>query len=535
MERQWRGGHEGRMRRFIATKANVLALSLIILGFLFILNFLSSQHFVRFDLTEGKRYSLAPSTRRIVSRLDDLVRAEVYFSKKLPPHLQSVKSDVRDMLSELRAYSKGNLEFTFIDPGDDEDLKRKVRMLGVPQVQVNVIEHDKAQVINAYMGMVFLYADKKEAIPVVQDIEDLEYEIMTCLLKLTQDEKKEVGLLVLDKSEKPFEPFSGIVESLEGLYKVTKVSEEEDIPKDLDALVVISPKEVSEKRRFEIDQYIMRGGKVLFLVDQIEMETGTLRATVRKTGIANLLRNLGVEVRKNLVLDRSMARARFSSGFVSFILPYPFWPKALSKNFDKTHPVVRKLEGLVFPWTSSIELVEGEKDLKMRELVKTTEYAWEQEGYFILDPQQRFSPPKERSQKTLVVSITGRPKSLYRKLNPPKEVKEKEVIEVGKKETQIVVCANSRFVTNFFAGQFKQNLVFFMNLVDWLVMGEDLIGIRSRQSLDRPIKDIPDAMKTVLKFGTIFGVPILVVVFGLIRFWMRKRIRQAVGAYYESE
>jgi len=94
-------------------------------------------------------------------------------------------------------------------------------------------------------------------------------------------------------------------------------------------------------------------------------------------------------------------------------------------------------------------------------------------------------------------------------------------------ESQIVVIGNSRFISNNFLTQFKDNQVFLLNIVDWLTLGEQLIGIRSRGATDRPLKEIKEYEKTLIKSLNMFGVPLLLILFGMLRFYLRRRKKRA--------
>ena len=98
-------------------------------------------------------------------------------------------------------------------------------------------------------------------------------------------------------------------------------------------------------------------------------------------------------------------------------------------------------------------------------------------------------------------------------------------------ETQLVVVGSSAFVTDDFTRQFPTSRVFFLNTIDWLTMGGDLIGIRSRGVADRPLKEIYEGAKRAVKFLNVFAIPILVILYGLVRVYARRRARKLYGTY----
>ena len=251
---------------------NTLAFILVVFGIVALINFLSSRRFIRADLTAEKRYTISQSTKKVLKRLDDIVTIDAYFSRQ-PARVAQIRQSVRDMLEEYRAFSK-NLQINFIDPAaEDEAEKQKLRFMGIPEVQVNVIEKDKAEVANVYMGIAILYADKKEVLPVVQTTANLEYDLTSAILKVTSKEVKTIGFLTghdeIDVFDQAFGPLR---QELSKQYDVRKVPIDagKAIDPDVATLVIAGPKkELTEREKYEIDQFIMRGGRALFLIDPI--------------------------------------------------------------------------------------------------------------------------------------------------------------------------------------------------------------------------------------------------------------------------
>ena len=183
------------LSRKISASTNFLFFVLIIVGFLVLINFLATRHFGRLDLTQNKLYTLSDSSKKVVSTLDDIVKVTCYFSKNLPSYVIPLKQQVSDILDEYRAYAKGNIQIEFLDPTEDPALAQKLRFMGIPQVQLNIMEKDQASATNVYMGVAVSYEDKQEVIPFVKDVNNLEYEITSSILKVTRKEKKTVGFL----------------------------------------------------------------------------------------------------------------------------------------------------------------------------------------------------------------------------------------------------------------------------------------------------------------------------------------------------
>jgi len=501
-----------RKKRLIQS-TNAVTLSLILLGILAVVNFLSAHRFFRVDLTEGKIYTLSPSSKRIVSSLEDLLHIEVYFSEKLPPHLMTLRNEIEDLLDEYRAYSGGNVRVTFTDPAENPDVEGKVRRLGIPLVQMNIIEKDQAQLINGYLGLGLFYLDKADAIPVVQNTANLEYDLTTKIIKIASTETKTVGILG------EWDEISAIREELEKQYEVLQVDTSRAIPEKMTSLVVADPEVLSQRERYEIDQFIMRGGKTIFLINGVEIGQG-LNAQATPRVVDELLEKYGVKVNRDLVLDVSNETAGFSQGFMTFFIPYPFWVKVRKENLNRENPVVSPLESMVLPWTSSLEVTaDTASGVEATILATSSERSWTQSGVFMITPQQTIAPSKDTQKKhPLAVLLSGTFKSAITDTTPPDP---NRVMESP--ETRMIIVGNSRIIEDNHLQRFPENGVFFLNAVDWLTLGEDLISIRSRGATDRPLKQLSERQKTTVKIFNTYGIGVLIALFGLGRFFLRHR------------
>lgn len=506
----------------------------IVIAVLVFINLVSLKIFARADLTSNKAYSVSESTRKILKGLDDVVNIKVYFSKKLPPYMTALTRQVRDMLDEYRAYAGGSIVVDVQDPADDPETEQRVRTLGIPQVQLNVITRDKTEVMPGYLGIAILYGDKKEVLPVVQNTTNLEYDLTSAILKVTRTDEKTVGFIA-GGGPASSEAYGAVMKSLEQEYQVTPVvvSDGKPVPPEVATLVVAGPEGARAWDRYAIDQFVMRGGQVLFLVNRIGIREGTLEGARVDTGLDSLLAHYGAEVKPDLVVDRSCGTASFSAGFFSFTVPYHLWPLVGPGGFDQASPITNQLERAVLPWTSSIDLRPGDAAVEAAVLAKSSSESWS-ESRLDLDPQRAFRPPSEdaKSPRNLAVLLKGRFTSYFKDRPVPAataprstvatpETPAGEPAPVAKMdvspETQMIVVGNSRFIEDGFLGQYPENRTFFLNSVDWLTYGGDLIGIRSRAVSARPLREIGEKSKATVRLASTLGVPLLVIAYGLVR------------------
>ena len=524
---------------------NTLAFIAIIFGILVLINFLSTRRFIRADLTEDKRYTISDATKNLLNTLDDIVTITAYFSTS-PAEVAQIRRDVRDVLDEYNAFSQ-KLQIDFVNPADfDDGQKQELRFKGIPEVQINVVKKDKAEIANVYMGISIGYSGKEEILPVVRSTANLEYELTSTILKVTTKEAKTVGFLTghgeFDINDQNHQQFRQLLDkNAQGQYNLTPVSLQDG--KAVDATVatlviagVTQP--LTEREKYEIDQFIMRGGRTVFLVDPIQMQPGTLQGAPLSTGLNDLLEHYGVKLGNNLLLDRRFHdSARFQQGFMTVIQPYPYFVKIMKPNFSAENTITNQLEAVTLPWTSSLEII-TQDGIAATALAKTSEFGQSIQGYYNLMPNSPI-PDAELQPYTVAAALEGNFKSFYAdKEIPPVETAESETAapapdtktrttKAESEQTQIVVVGTAQFLTQLR----PDGINFFLNTVDWLTLGDALIGIRSHTITDRPLREVSEIEKNFIKYLCTIGIPLLVVVFGLVRYFLKQRAKRLVETY----
>lgn len=530
------------MRAMAATRIAVVA------AILAVVSLLSLNYFGRADLTARKEFTISESSRRLLSDLTDIVNVTVYMSENLPQHMTGFRTRVEDVLEEYRAYGGDRLRITFTDPSADPEIEQKVRMLGIPPVQLQALERDRAEVVTAYLGMTVMFEDRQEVIPLLVSTDRLEYDLTSAILKVMSESPPVVGFLTGHGEPTIRDDYAPAAEALRQSYGVREVTLEGggSVPPDVVTLVVAGPGEIPDVELYEIDQFIMRGGRALFLLDGAVMPQTGLRAQPAQGTVFSYAGTYGATVNTDLVVDRVNSNASFQSGFLTLAMPYPYWPKAVSPNISTENPAVSDLDAITFPWTSSVT-VSGNllETVTATVLARSSGYSWTVPAHADLNPQQRFEPAGEDAAKILAgqgegvplaVALVGEFASafsgkplLIEQDGKPAQVEPETRLDKSPR-TQIVVVGNSRMFEGPLLRQFPSNVVLFLNLIDWLTLGDTLIGIRSRAVQDRPLTEISDAQKATVKFLATFGTPIVVVAFGLIRTALRRRRKTSARA-----
>ncbi|MDP2708657.1 MAG: GldG family protein [bacterium] len=495
----------------LLNKINSTALIIIVIGILTALNFFSYHIFYRFDLTRNKDYSLAEASQGAAAGLKDIVSVKAYFSADLPARYLNLRQEVGDLLDEYANYSGGKIKVEFIDPKDDPELKQELYLSGIPELQFNVLEKDKYQVVNGFLGILIKYGDKTQALPVVQTARDLEYKITSAIKKLTSDRPARIGFWQSNGAAGAQNGVSAAHEKLGEIYDVTAVdlAVNKNIPDDLDTLIIIGPVEkFSDNELKALDEFLLRGGSLVILADGVTVEPG-LAAVKNDIGLNKLLEAYGLKLNNNLILDASSGLASFSQGFVTFTVDYPYWPKVINSGFDQNNPAVSGLETLVMPWSSSIDVdLDKTGDLAVSYLARSTDNAAAAADNFNLSPQTPVSGASP-GRFNLAVSLSGNFSGSFGGQST--------------KAGRLILVGDSDFIKDNILRSYPDNLLFFQNAIDGLSLGGDLIAIRSKGAVDRPLKETSETVKAVIRYGNIFGLTAIVLLFGLIRYYLRRR------------
>ncbi len=525
-------------------RANALIASVVVVCIVLVLNIFSAQFFGRWDVTENKDYSITQTSKDMLLNLDDVVNVKAYFTEELPGYLLNRNQDVRDILSEFETVSNGNVIVTYLNPSGNSDIEQEARGIGIPTLQFNVVEQDKYQVTNGYLGIAVFYGDEQEIIPIVQDTSSLEYDLAAAISKVTRDEIPTVAFLSGRGAASRESELAQVNQLLQRQYRVIDfdVTAGNPVPESVDTLVIVGVKEKLSKRdQYVIDQFLIKGGDVLILAEGALINGADLSVEKVNVGIGELVAQYGVRLNKNLALDASNELAAFRTDQVQFFSPYPFWIKVPKGGFNPDSGIVNKLESLVLTWASTLDVLDEKLTAETEhvDLVRTTANGWVQDGDFNLNPRDIPQPEEGQQQShVLATMLSGKFTSLFdAETIPAKETvkedgttetipptsEEKEVFQSETTDGRLIVVGDADFPLDVNLQRFQSNAVFFQNLVDALTSDEALINIRSKAVTDRPLKELSDRAKGFVKWGNVLGVSIVFSAFGLLRFMKRRK------------
>ena len=548
------------------TSSNIVEIIVVIL-ILVVVNYLGYKFFHRFDMTETKEYTISQATKNVLASLDDPVSAELFMSNNLPPALAPLRDDVTDRLAEYVAFAKGNFKLRTTDPGDNEEIKQRAEQDGVRENQIQVTRQDELSVQNVFFGLVMKYEDKTEVLSLneLSDVASLEYGLTSKLVKLTQERKPKVGLFVgnfnpgQQKQQGPtYDGIRQIMSGADGMYEIVTIDPQGDkvLPPDLDGLILAGTFGLSDSLKYSLDQFIMNGGQVFVAVDpmmQAQQQGGANQAFPSLPTIEEQLEKYGIRFNKQLIADTAYAgQASIPAGIMTIIRDYFLWPEIVPTGFNDDVGAVSQLESLVVPWCCPLTEIPIE-GVDFKPVATTSAKSFTIASPFDLNPDQdwalREAEAGSKGPYHVVVMVEGRIPSAYPAGPPAKdEVPEGDIPPVtmepdfdpadhvaeSKGLGRVIVMSSAMGISDGFMQRFNQNALFLLNTMDMMLMGDELLGIRSTPVTKRPLKDLTQAQQSFYRWMNILGVPILLVLFGGFLWFLKIKRRQLIAQKYSA-
>ncbi|MEW5875662.1 MAG: GldG family protein [Candidatus Zixiibacteriota bacterium] len=523
------------LRGGIKRGAGSLAAVPIIIGIVIVVNLLALAFFVRFDVTDNSIYSLSAASKAVARDIDDRVVVKLYFTRDLPPPYNAHARYLKDQLYEYRAFSGGRLQFEFIDP-IAEEREEEAQRAGVFPVQVNAYEKDKIELKKVYMGVVFLYEDKKEVIPIVQSTRNLEYEISSAITKITSDKLPRIAILQGHGEASAQDQLQVGIQALGKLYQASPFALRPGsmIPDGISTLLICGPTDsISRWDQYAIDQFIMHGGKVAVFYDPVQVDIANQSAVPQTSNWPEFLKHYGIRFKDGLVLDTRNSRIAVmqQQGFIRFqnIVDFPFLPQAFAFNQDLL--IGKDLQGVDFPFVSPFDSTLADSmGCATQSICWSSEMSGVRRPPYYLSPMQEFK--REEFQEPFQIlgsTIQCAFNSAFPDGPPADSGVDLASLPAHKAKgdpSRLVAVGDAEFCLDQQITRNPANAAIFQNIVDWLTQEEGLITIRSRDVVSRPLDTVSDGGKQAIKYANIFGPPLLVVALGLIRWQARRRAKR---------
>ena len=512
--------------------SNTLGSVVLLLICLVAVNVMASFIPLRFDLTEERLYTISDGSRKILESLQEPVRINFYYSRnnaELPPNFKTYAQRVQELLEEYAAISNGQLILEISDPKPDTEEEEWAQKYGIKSITLpsgNTV----------YFGAVVSMLDQEMLLPYFDQRrqEFLEYDITQAIQKVSSTSTSKVGLLSAlnlqgGRSRIPGQPplqkwvFQSELEksvSVENLPLST-----EEIPDDISLLIVLHPRGFSPRLQYALDQYVLRGGRLVVLLDpnaradMTSPENQFGQQPQLASDLPDLLKTWGVEYDSTKVVGDRLHSTQVNTG--QGVMSFPMWMTFRTQSLDQEHPITAQLENLLFVEAGSLKKA-AESQTDFTALLSLSEQSGLIDAFRL-----RFSAPDQLSRdmkvddsaKAVMAITAGNFNSAFPNGQPAKEIKDTQAraaadeseAETPLKHTHLNESADRNSIllfsdVDFLSDQFSvqklnflgqsiiqptnDNLNLMLNAAEHLSGNEALMSIRSRGRFSRPFTRI---------------------------------------------
>ncbi|MBW1654334.1 gliding motility-associated ABC transporter substrate-binding protein GldG [Flavobacterium quisquiliarum] len=554
-----------------STKQNLKTLGITIF-ILVVLNVLGTLFFQRFDLTKDKRYTLSPTSLGIVKQVQNPLSIKIYMAGELPPDFRRLQQETKQLLEEFQAYNK-NIVFEFVDPLENEEesdeLTKSLFQKGLTPVNITVDDKGKQSQAMVFPWAIAVYNGKEVNIPllknimgasttqkVIGSIQHLEYSIADAINKVTKTKQKKVAIIKGNgelRERHIAQMLKQIHESyLIGPFTLDSVAKNPNATlselKKYDLAIVAKPTEkFSDEEKEVLDQFIMNGGKTLWLIDQVAADmdslyndAGATLAYPRDLNLNDMFFKYGFRINPDLIKDEQGTPIKLATGEQGSATQYQdfVWKFAPQVFPTSQHPIVKNLGGIKFDFANPIDTLKN--GIKKTVLLQSSQYSKTigTPAEISLNMVTEKTTPQDylnKGNQNLAVLLEGNFHSAFENRVLP--FKDNSFTAKGKPNKMIVVAdgdiARNQLDKNRMpvelgydqrTGNLYDNKDFIMNCINYLLDDTGLINIRSKD-VELPLLDKEKVYESysITQFITI-GVPILILlVFGLVFTFLRKR------------
>jgi gliding-associated putative ABC transporter substrate-binding component GldG len=559
-------------------KKSITRFVLIVCG-LILLNILSSKLHSRLDATAEKRFSLSQPTKNLLKNLKDVVVIEVYLKGRFPSGFQRLAESAREVLQEFQEYGGRNVRFSFVNPleGKTEAEKQKVYInfseKGLNPVNLKIQRDEEDGYAEKIIFPVAKVSFNQKDLP-VNLLENhlnmnpneklnysetmLEYKLASAIKQLMQPDRKKIAYIV-GHDEMLGPNTADMLTTLEKYYDVDTL----DLTKDIEikrlyqAAIVCGPQETfSEQDKFKIDQYVMQGGKMLWLIDALRIEMDSLQkseatmAVDYTLNLDDLLFNYGVRINPDLIEDYQQANPiPITVGSIGDqpdirLLPWSYYPFSIP---NAKHPIVNNMDAVSFKMTSSLDIITNSNIQKTVLLTSSNRSRKVPSPVRISLANLKFKPTPEMFREKnipLAVLLEGKFNSIYTNRIDPGFIKiytdslKRKYNTVCTEPNKMIVVSDAHVFSNDYSqkqgimecGFYKYtqqlfaNKIFLLNCIEYLT---DNAGLPEARNKDVKLRllDMARVKKEKIRWQVLnIALPIaLVMMFASAYFFFRRK------------
>ncbi len=553
-------------------KKNNLKNLLFTIAILVIANSIGSQFFHRFDLTKDQRYTLSPTSLHILKEVKDPLIIDVFLKGQFPGEFKKLQTETQQLLEEFKAYNP-NVVFQFINPLENEQeqdtIMKTFMERGLTPINITLDDKGKQTQEVVFPWAIATYNNRSVKVPllknmmgastaekVVSSVQHLEYAFANAFNTITKVKEKKVAiikgngelhdLLMADFIKQVRDNYYIGTFTLDSVAK--SPNESLAYLKKYDLAIIAKPTEkFSDEEKLVLDQFVINGGKTLWLVDQVNMEMDSLYnefgATIAFPNDLNLddqFFKYGIRINPNLVKDimaTPIALATGDKGSATQYTQYPWFYSPMIYPLSK-HPIVSNMDGLKFEFVSGIDTLKN--GIKKTVLLQSSPYskligAPVEVKLDMVQERPNQNEFKNKGNIPVAVLLEGSFHSMYENRVLP--FQEKTFRDKGI-NSKMIVISDGDLIKNQLDKNYQPlelgydkwthnlygNKEFLMNCVNYLLDDTGLINIRSKV-VDLPILDSEKVYANYTKMQVItVGLPIVVLIlFGILFTFLRRR------------
>lgn len=555
------------------------------LAILVFVNIIGYYLFARLDLTSERRYTLTKSTKKLLKDIDEPVLFRVYLEGEFPSDFKRLQNETKEMLNQFRAYNK-NVEYEFINPNDFESKEeqqvfyQKLAFKGIrpSQIQENTSEGTTTQVLVPAADVIF--RGRETSIELLQNqkyvsqedlinnsIQNLEYTLSNAIRGLARPIKPRIGFTI-GHGELNGPVLYDIQMTLQQYYSLDTVRINENIQalterqlqddstyqfaNKFDLLIIAKPTQTfTDKDLYILDQFIMYGGKVLWLIDALDASLDSLAnkaqaiATTLPLNLDEMFFNYGFRINPNLLMDIQCRPIPMAVGMVGDkpqlkFTPWFYFPELIPSS---EHPIVRNLDIIKSDFISSITPIENQ-DISQTVLLTTSEYTRVKNAPVIIDLADGREEPDQRlythSQLPVALLVEGSFKSMWRNRLAPSFT---SIPAMGFKEssepTKMIVIADGDMIKNrynasegygyplgfdHYTNTQYANKEFLLNAINYLTGDQDFMESRSRDIKLRKLDPVKiKEQRLTYQCINIILPSLLLIIAGVVIYFVRSK------------
>lgn len=554
-----------------STQQNIKTLGITVFV-LIVLNILGSLFFHRFDLTKDKRYTLSETSLQIIKQVKNPLSIKIYMQGDLPADFKRLQQETRQLLEEFQAYNR-NIVFEFVNPlenGEDNmDVIKSLYQKGLTPINITVDDKGKQSQAMVFPWAIAVYNNKEVNIPllknimgasttqkVIGSIQHLEYSIADAINKISKDRQRKVAIIKGNGELNEVHIAKMLMQIRESYYigpfTLDSVAKNPtgtlDALKKYDLAIISKPTQTfSDEEKQVLDQFIMNGGKTLWLIDQVAADmdslynqSGATLAYPRDLNLNDMFFKYGFRINPDLVKDERGSKLKLATGEQGSATQYQefIWKFAPVVVPTSSNPIVKNLGEIKFDFASPIDTLKN--GIKKTVLLQSSQYSKVvgTPTEINLNSVTEKTSPQDYINKgniPLSVLLEGSFHSAFENRVLP--FKESSFLAKGKPNKMIVIAdgdlARNQLDKNMMpvelgydqrTGNLYDNKDFMMNCINYLLDDTGLINIRSKD-VSLPLLDREKVYNnySLTQFITI-GLPILILlVFGLSFTYIRKR------------